>query len=119
MIKLDYLTPGSPSAGETLPADTSQSVANYRQAIKNCGATMRLDISWGLDRDEPEWDVWKANAGKAFFWVISCSLLRCETCCRSKMGAPLTTKTCLNAQNIIYKLGVLTPECARYAALGY
>ncbi|KAF6238547.1 hypothetical protein HO173_003052 [Letharia columbiana] len=23
---------------------------------------MPLDISWGLDRDEPEWDVWKTNA---------------------------------------------------------
>lgn len=41
---------------------TSQSVAKYRQAIKNCGVTTQLNISWGLDRDEPEWDVWKANA---------------------------------------------------------
>lgn len=62
MIKLDYITPGSPSPGETLPADTSQSVAKYRQAIKNCNVTMRLDISWGLNRAEPEWDVWTANA---------------------------------------------------------
>ena len=62
MIKLDYITPGSPNPGETLPTDTSQSVAKYHQAIKNCGVSMRLDISWGLNRDEPEWDVWKTNA---------------------------------------------------------
>ena len=104
MIKLDYLTPGSPSAGETLPADTSQSVANYRQAIKNCGATMRLDISWGLDRDEPEWDVWKANAGKAIFWVMS-SYLRLLVEARdmlqeqiASLGAPFTPQLCLVPQ---------------------
>ena len=62
MIKLDYLTPRSPNANEPLPADISQSVVKYRQAITNCGVSMRLDISWGLDRDEPEWDVWKGNA---------------------------------------------------------
>ena len=109
MIKLDYLTPGSPSAGETLPADTSQSVANYRQAIKNCGATMRLDISWGLDRDEPEWDIWKANAGKAFFWVMSSYLglfFEARDMLQEQNGhssAPFTTQICPVAQIFIYK----------------
>lgn len=62
MVEFDDMTPGSPSPGESLPAITSQPVAKYRQAIKNCGVTTRLDISWGLDHSEPEWDVWKANA---------------------------------------------------------
>lgn len=62
MIKLDYLTPGSPGSGETLPADTSPSVVKYHNAIEKYGNGMRLDISWALNRAEPEWGIWKNNA---------------------------------------------------------
>ena len=62
MIKLDFLTPGSPHSGKTLPADTSQSVTKYRSAINTFGNGMRLHISYALNRTEPEWDIWKSNA---------------------------------------------------------
>jgi alpha-galactosidase len=64
LIKLDYVTPGSPQAGETLPADSSGAVTAYHTAIKNSGAVgrMRLHISWKLDRREPHGSVWRAGA---------------------------------------------------------
>ena len=62
MIKLDFLTPGSPNAGEDLPADTTQSVKNYRSAIDKYGKSMRLHVSYALDRTGQAWDTWKSNA---------------------------------------------------------
>jgi alpha-galactosidase len=41
-IKLDYITPGSPQTGESLPADSSGAVTAYHQAIKNNQASIRL-----------------------------------------------------------------------------
>lgn len=64
LIKLDYVTPGSPQAGETLPADSSGAVTAYHTAIANNNATgkMRLDISWKLERQEPYTSIWRSGA---------------------------------------------------------
>lgn len=45
-IKLDYVTPGSPDAGQDLDPDQSNLVVCYHRAIQNSGRQMRLDISW-------------------------------------------------------------------------
>ncbi|KAI0840790.1 glycoside hydrolase family 27 protein [Hypoxylon sp. FL0890] len=62
LIKLDYVTPGSPSNGANLPADLSGEVIAYHKAIAQSGRKMRLDISWKLDRSEKYFDIWEANA---------------------------------------------------------
>ncbi|KAI1324471.1 glycoside hydrolase [Xylariaceae sp. FL0255] len=61
-IKLDFITPGSPSNGVNLPPDLSGEVIAYHQAIAQSGRQMRLDISWKLDRTEEYFDIWEANA---------------------------------------------------------
>jgi alpha-galactosidase len=64
MIKLDYVTPGSPGTGDDtkLPTNSSGSVAAFHQAIKNNNANIRLDISWKLDRSDPYWGIWQSSA---------------------------------------------------------
>lgn len=62
MIKLDYITPGSPDNGQKLPADQSAAVPAWRTAILHSGRPMRLDISWKLDRSPPYFALWNANA---------------------------------------------------------
>ena len=62
LIKLDFLTPGSPFPGDPLPEDSSRSVEFYRHAISRHAPHIRLDISWKLDRNEPYWTRWQNNA---------------------------------------------------------
>lgn len=62
LIKLDYVTPGSPDAGADLSADNSGSVACFHKAIKKVGREIRLDISWKLERNSTYYDIWKSNA---------------------------------------------------------
>ncbi|KAH7105540.1 glycoside hydrolase [Auriculariales sp. MPI-PUGE-AT-0066] len=62
MIKLDYMTPGSPDSGSELPADMSPAATAYHKAIENCGSCMRLNLSWKLSREAPYWDVWRSSA---------------------------------------------------------
>lgn len=62
MVKLDFLTPGSPQNGAKLPLDNSQEVVAWHNAIKNSGKHIRLDISWKLCRNETYYDIWRANA---------------------------------------------------------
>ncbi|KAB2573557.1 Glycoside hydrolase family 27 [Lasiodiplodia theobromae] len=62
LIKLDYVTPGSPDADADLSTDNSGSVACYHKAIENSGRKMRLHISWNLDRNTTYYDIWKSNA---------------------------------------------------------
>ena len=62
MIKLDFLTPGSPHSDDTLPPDTSQSVVKYRRAIDAHARGMRLELSYALSRAEPAWTTWASNA---------------------------------------------------------
>lgn len=62
LIKLDYVTPGSPDNGGHLPANNSGSVIAYHNAIKGFGGAMRLDISWKLERNSTYLDIWEANA---------------------------------------------------------
>lgn len=63
MIKLDYMTPGSPDAGETLPANNSLAAIAYHNAIQQSGRQIRLDLSWKLDRTEDwDWYLWRGNA---------------------------------------------------------
>jgi alpha-galactosidase len=61
-LKLDFMTPGSPDAGEELPDDNSGAAVAYHNAIKNVGMEMRLDISWKLDRTNPFWGIWKGTS---------------------------------------------------------
>ncbi|KAI0387820.1 glycoside hydrolase family 27 protein [Hypomontagnella monticulosa] len=61
-IKLDFITPGSPSNGANLPPDESGEVIAYHKAIAQSGRKMRLDISWKLDRSQEFFDIWETNA---------------------------------------------------------
>jgi alpha-galactosidase len=61
-IKLDFITPGSPQNGVTLPANESLGVVAYHNAIVNSGRQMRLDISWKLARDPTDFSIWSSNA---------------------------------------------------------
>lgn len=58
MIKLDYLTPGSPQNGANLVCDNSQAAKMYKNAIKKSGRQMRLDLSWKLCRNDTWLPVW-------------------------------------------------------------
>lgn len=62
MIKLDYITPGSPQNGANLVCDSSEAVKMYQNAIKKSGRQMRLDISWKLCRNETWLPVWSELA---------------------------------------------------------
>ncbi|OTA63616.1 glycoside hydrolase family 27 protein [Hypoxylon sp. EC38] len=62
LIKLDYITPGSPSNGANLLPDLSGEVIAYHKAIGQSGRKIRLDISWKLDRTEKYFEIWEANA---------------------------------------------------------
>ncbi|CAF1374513.1 unnamed protein product [Rotaria magnacalcarata] len=62
MIKLDYVTPGSPDSGVDLLKDNSGIVACYHNAITQQKRQIRLDISWKLSRDEPFYTIWSMNA---------------------------------------------------------
>ncbi|KAI9729306.1 MAG: hypothetical protein M1834_006977 [Cirrosporium novae-zelandiae] len=62
MIKLDYVTPGSPDNGVDLLADNSGIVKCYHSAIAQQDRPVRLDISWKLDRNEPYYSIWRTNA---------------------------------------------------------
>ena len=62
LIKLDYVTPGSPENDGNLPADGSGSVIAYHKAIERSGRDIRLDISWKLDRSPGYYSIWKSNA---------------------------------------------------------
>lgn len=62
LIKLDFVTPGSPSNGANLPSDLSGEVIAYHRAIAQSGRKIRLDISWKLDRTEKYFEIWEANA---------------------------------------------------------
>ena len=61
-VKLDFVTPGSPSNGQMLPEDQSGSVIAWHNAIQQSGREMRLDISWKLDRTEKYFNIWNSNA---------------------------------------------------------
>lgn len=58
MIKLDFITPGSPSNGANLACDSSGAVKAYKSAIEKSGRHIRLDISWKLCRNETWLPVW-------------------------------------------------------------
>lgn len=62
MIKLDFLTPGSPQNGANLVCDNSPAVQMYKNAIKKSGRQMRLDLSWKLCRNETWLPVWSGLA---------------------------------------------------------
>ena len=58
MIKLDYLTPGSPQNGANLVCDNSAAAEMYLNAIKKSGRQMRLHFSWKLCRNETWLPIW-------------------------------------------------------------
>ncbi|KAL1874026.1 hypothetical protein VTK73DRAFT_580 [Phialemonium thermophilum] len=62
LIKLDFVTPGSPDNGGHLVPDNSGAVIAYHKAIAQSGRKMRLDISWKLERNDTYYDIWRANA---------------------------------------------------------
>jgi hypothetical protein len=61
MIKLDYVTPGSPDNGVNLLNDNSGIVVCYHNAIAQQKRQIRLDISWKLSRDEPYYTIWSTK----------------------------------------------------------
>ena len=58
MIKLDYVTPGSPDNGVNLLKDNSGIVVCYHNAIAQQRRPIRLNISWKLSRDQPFYTIW-------------------------------------------------------------
>ncbi|KAH8803424.1 family 27 glycoside hydrolase [Xylogone sp. PMI_703] len=58
MIKLDYLTPGSPQNGANLACNSSPAAQMYRNAIKKTGKQMRLNFSWKLCRNDTWLPFW-------------------------------------------------------------
>ncbi len=62
MIKLDYMTPGSPKNNGHLLRDNSRTAVAYHTAIQNGGHPVRLDLSWKLCRAAPWMEIWAANA---------------------------------------------------------
>jgi alpha-galactosidase len=61
-VKLDYITPGSPSNRGNLPTDNSGSVIAFHKAIQASNRPMRLDISWKLERNATYAPIWNSNA---------------------------------------------------------
>ncbi|CAF0830400.1 unnamed protein product [Adineta steineri] len=62
MVKLDYVTPGSPDNGVNLLKDNSGIVVCFHNAIAQQKRQIRFDISWKLLRDEPYYTIWRTNA---------------------------------------------------------
>lgn len=62
MIKLDFVTPGSPQNGANLVCNNSAAVEAYHKAIANSGRQIRLDLSWKLCRNETYLPVWSSLA---------------------------------------------------------
>ncbi len=60
MLKLDFITPGSPQNGANLACDSSAAVKAYQSAIKKTGKQIRLDISWKLCRNDEWLPVWSS-----------------------------------------------------------
>ncbi|KAG0647634.1 Alpha-D-galactoside galactohydrolase 3 [Hyphodiscus hymeniophilus] len=58
MIKLDYLTPGSPQNGANLVCDNSAAAEMYQKAIQKSRRQMRLHLSWKLCRNETYLPIW-------------------------------------------------------------
>ena len=62
MIKLDFVTPGSPWNGANLLCNSSPAVQAYQTAIKKSGHQIRLDLSWKLCRNETYLPYWSSFA---------------------------------------------------------
>lgn len=62
MVKMDFMTPGSPDAGEDLPANNSLAAVAYHKAIQQSGRKMELHLSWKLERDLPDFLIWQHSA---------------------------------------------------------
>jgi alpha-galactosidase len=62
MIKLDFVTPGSPYNGANLVCNNSAAVEAFHNAIKQSGRQIRLDLSWKLCRNETYLPVWSSFA---------------------------------------------------------
>ncbi|KAG0646374.1 Alpha-D-galactoside galactohydrolase 3 [Hyphodiscus hymeniophilus] len=58
MIKLDFITPGSPYNGANLVCNNSAAVEAYHNAIAQSGRQIRLDLSWKLCRNETYLPLW-------------------------------------------------------------
>ncbi|KAL5339521.1 glycoside hydrolase superfamily [Aspergillus crustosus] len=61
-IKLDFVTPGSPSEDSGLPSDQSGSVIAFHNAITQSKREIHLEISWKLDRSKEFFEIWNQNA---------------------------------------------------------
>lgn len=61
-MKLDCATPGSDylsgSKDNAKPANSSGVIVSMHNAIMKYAPGMELYISWGLEREEPFWDLW-------------------------------------------------------------
>ncbi len=61
MIKLDYVTPGSPDNGVHRLENNSGIVVCYHNAIAQQKRQIRLDISCKVSRDEPFYTIWSTK----------------------------------------------------------
>ncbi|KIY45935.1 glycoside hydrolase [Fistulina hepatica ATCC 64428] len=61
-IKLDFITPGSPSNGANLPDDSSGAVLAFHRAIAQASRPMRLNIGWKLDRSRKLNAIWNQTS---------------------------------------------------------
>ncbi|RFU31432.1 hypothetical protein B7463_g4907, partial [Scytalidium lignicola] len=62
MVKLDFITPGSPQNGANLVCDNSAAATAFHKAIENSGRQVRLDLSWKLCRNETWLPFWSSVA---------------------------------------------------------
>jgi alpha-galactosidase len=62
MMKVDYVTPGSPQNGALLQCDSSPAVEAFNKAIASTGKEIRLDLSWKLCRNETWLPYWNAQS---------------------------------------------------------
>ncbi|CAK7199282.1 hypothetical protein SEUCBS139899_001957 [Sporothrix eucalyptigena] len=62
MIKLDFITPGSPLNDGELPCDMSAASTMYHNAIAASGRPMRLDLSWKPCRNTTWLPFWGQSA---------------------------------------------------------
>ena len=62
VIKLDYMTPGSPHNNGHLVRNNSGAAVAYHNAILKSGGGVWLDLSWKLCRAEPWMEFWEASA---------------------------------------------------------
>jgi alpha-galactosidase len=59
LFKIDFMTPGSPDAGETFPANNLLAAVAYYNAIQQAGRKVRVELFWKVDRNSfADFEIW-------------------------------------------------------------